>query len=563
MQVAEAVGKTREQILREKREELRAQQLERGMGAIVEDEDCDEDKEEDREEDREDQGGHKEGSLPSTVDHKGTSKSKSKSKGGTCTSTDTSTNTLTGGSTSTLIDTDKGLLQQQKEQQQQQQQKEQLELQLDGVGQGEGAVEHKAQEELDDETRRMKAELFKDQGNAFIRQKHDLKSAISAYSSAISFLKTNYIYYNNRAAAYLLAGQYESAIADCDSSLALTSNIKAYARKASALGELGRFDTALEFIEKALAIDGQDKEALHVQQVLRTLREEALAAGISLLGPDHGRTENKESTPDAKVLPKNNKNGNDPHQGHKDELKESRALGVDKVKLQPIGAPRLKKRQRNGLQFPSGAPYSFVVKEMGLPGSLLEKSGKFVRVSSSEITAIAGSAWKLPLLELPDSLFAEPDAMSSSSSPRLTIEDLEKVLRESFILKAGQGGVFRARNVRSGTIGGLCIWRYLSDDSGKAFDCVACWNPCEYTHDYDWAEGDKVELLDYLPSHFIKINRSLEQVQVDVGPKQLSLLSSFRVVGNSGWSCGGALAAFGCCGLVGDRWGMLTLEASE
>ena len=139
-------------------------------------------------------------------------------------------------------------------------------------------------EGLDDETRRAKAELYKDQGNAFFRNKHDLKSAITAYTTAISFDKSNFIYYNNRAAAFLLAGEYTKAVADCDASLALKEdNIKAYTRKASALSELRKFDPALACIAKALALDPNHRETLHVQEGLLTLKVESLQANITSL----------------------------------------------------------------------------------------------------------------------------------------------------------------------------------------------------------------------------------------------------------------------------------------
>lgn len=431
-----------------------------------------------------------------------------------------------------------------------------LETRKDESEEKEGLVEYKTAEggvlEVDEkgvapeeteETRRMKADLYKDQGNDFIRQKHDLKSAIKAYSTAISFLQSNYIYYNNRAAAYLLAGNYDNAIADCDSSLALCPNVKAYTRKASALGELGRFDTAIECIEKALAIDPNDAESLQVQQVLQNLREERLASG---LGNENGPS---------RYSPRRNEE----EKLDSDQNDRMMMTPMDKVKLQPIGGSSRKKRQRNGITFSSGAQSFFTVKAIGLPGSFLADSGRILRMCASDVESIAGPAWSLPALELPSSVFEEAPRPENSSSGA---ERLEKVARQHFMLKEGQGGVFRARNARSGSIGGLCVWKYVTESADGALDCVACWNPCEYTHDFDWAVGDKVELLDFLPSLVMKINRSLQRVEVeDKGSKQLCLLSSFKVVGSTAWGCSGDMAAFGRCGLVGDRWGALTLEA--
>lgn len=121
------------------------------------------------------------------------------------------------------------------------------------------------------------AEAFKEQGNAFIQKSHDFKSAILAYTSAIELVNSNYIYFNNRAAAYTFAEEYQHAINDCDISLNIKENVRAYSRKAAALCELGNVDDAIETIEMGLRLTPDDKTSLNIQSGLLEMRSQAEA----------------------------------------------------------------------------------------------------------------------------------------------------------------------------------------------------------------------------------------------------------------------------------------------
>ena len=112
---------------------------------------------------------------------------------------------------------------------------------------------------------RAEAEEYRKEGTEKFQNNFDFKSAVCSYTKAIALVKSNTVYYNNRALAYLLEGEYEKAIADCDSSLDIKENPKAYCRKASARVELGQLSEALTDIEKALNLSPDDKEALNIK----------------------------------------------------------------------------------------------------------------------------------------------------------------------------------------------------------------------------------------------------------------------------------------------------------
>ena len=394
-----------------------------------------------------------------------------------------------------------------------------------------------------------KAEEFKSQGNDFIRKKHDFKSAVKAYTTAISFLKTNYVYYNNRAAALLLAGEYDKAIADCDTSLDLKENIKAYTRKASALGELGKFDSAIDCIIKALALNPEDKETLHVQRVLLDLKEEKMTANAISL------TSNSPSKDGVE------KSGNyDENKG----IDPPRIMPTDRIKLAPLkganGLRRLKRQVSSGITYPREIDNcTFEVSGIGLPGSLLSDNGKIVRFNSSDIEGITGMHLSLPSVDIPNSLFQDVRTPPS----RYEVDRFEKTLRDHLRIRGGLGGVFRAKNERTSAIGGLCVWKYRA--SGKCTDCIGCWNPFEYSNGNDWCVGDKVQLLDFIPSLFMKINRTLSEINIEDGEKQLCCISDFFVTGNAALMGGDAknIAYFGQCGVIGDLWGPMKLEARK
>jgi tetratricopeptide (TPR) repeat protein len=112
------------------------------------------------------------------------------------------------------------------------------------------------------------AESYKDEGNRRLKNYNDISGAIQAYSKAIILSKSNHLYYINRAVAYLLLEEYDNCISDCDASLDLCKNVKAYCRKASALGKMGKTNQAVTIILKALDMDSKDKESSIVLETL-------------------------------------------------------------------------------------------------------------------------------------------------------------------------------------------------------------------------------------------------------------------------------------------------------
>jgi tetratricopeptide (TPR) repeat protein len=112
------------------------------------------------------------------------------------------------------------------------------------------------------------AEAYKNEGNRRLKNHNDIQGSIDAYTKAIVLAKSNYVYYNNRAVPYLMLQQYDRAIADCDTSLDLCKNVKAYCRKASALGMMGRYEEGITTVLRALDINPKDKESSVVLETI-------------------------------------------------------------------------------------------------------------------------------------------------------------------------------------------------------------------------------------------------------------------------------------------------------
>lgn len=119
-----------------------------------------------------------------------------------------------------------------------------------------------------EEKKKYEAELYKIKGDEIMLSKHDFKLAIEAYTKAIHCIPDNTAYLNRRALAYLLDGDNEFVIYDCDKSLTIQPNGKAYGRKAAALCELGRMDEAMGCIEKALEILPDNQELIKTQKMI-------------------------------------------------------------------------------------------------------------------------------------------------------------------------------------------------------------------------------------------------------------------------------------------------------
>jgi DnaJ family protein C protein 7 len=79
------------------------------------------------------------------------------------------------------------------------------------------------------------------------------RGAIGAYSRAIAVSPKNATLYSNRAAAELMALQFQECIRDCDTVLSLEpTTSKAYFRKATAYKSLGRIEQAIESLKGGL-----------------------------------------------------------------------------------------------------------------------------------------------------------------------------------------------------------------------------------------------------------------------------------------------------------------------
>ena len=127
------------------------------------------------------------------------------------------------------------------------------------------------------------AVALKGEGNERYKAE-DYKGAIALYTKAIKLDSTNPAYYGNRAAAYLMIMGYKEANADCDTILSLdSSNVKAHFRKVTALKGLGKYDEAMEVVNRGLMHDPnnaaglKDRDALLNAKVQLTNVEQMMA----------------------------------------------------------------------------------------------------------------------------------------------------------------------------------------------------------------------------------------------------------------------------------------------
>lgn len=96
------------------------------------------------------------------------------------------------------------------------------------------------------------AKEFKDQGNAFVKEKK-YKEALDCYSKAIEIDPKDPILYSNRAAMHINLTQLDEAIKDADKAIELKPEYgKAYIRKGDALKKKGDETAALETYKKGL-----------------------------------------------------------------------------------------------------------------------------------------------------------------------------------------------------------------------------------------------------------------------------------------------------------------------
>ena len=90
------------------------------------------------------------------------------------------------------------------------------------------------------------AEAAKDLGNAALKAK-DFAGAAVHYTTAISLDGHNHVYYSNRSAAYLSAGETQKAIDDANACTAMKKDwVKGWSRLGAALHTDGQYENAVK-----------------------------------------------------------------------------------------------------------------------------------------------------------------------------------------------------------------------------------------------------------------------------------------------------------------------------
>ncbi|XP_078362820.1 uncharacterized protein LOC144646972 [Oculina patagonica] len=131
--------------------------------------------------------------------------------------------------------------------------------------------------EFDDDNLREKAEIFKYKGNHECSKKN-LNNAIHFYTEGIKVNceddELNAKLYSNRATAHLHSGNYENSLRDAKAATDLQpSFLKAIERGASACLKLNRFEEAIKWCEKGLAIDENNKKLLELR--IRSVKDQS------------------------------------------------------------------------------------------------------------------------------------------------------------------------------------------------------------------------------------------------------------------------------------------------
>lgn len=129
------------------------------------------------------------------------------------------------------------------------------------------------------------ANKLKEEGNAFMKASQ-FEAAVNKYNEAIK-LNRDPAYFCNRAAAYCRLEQYDLAIQDCRTALALDPKYsKAYGRMGLALSCQNRYDQAVEAYKKALELDPKQESYKNNLKIAEDkLKEMEDAARQNLGGP--------------------------------------------------------------------------------------------------------------------------------------------------------------------------------------------------------------------------------------------------------------------------------------
>ncbi|OQS02058.1 heat shock cognate 70 kDa protein, partial [Thraustotheca clavata] len=119
----------------------------------------------------------------------------------------------------------------------------------------------------------------KNRGNtAYAAGDHAL--AIKEFTAAIAYEPTNHIYYSNRSAAYLSAGNAAQAMADANKCIEIDSKWgKGYARLGAAYYFIKSYQKAVQAYTKGLTVDKGNKQLqaglTQAQAAYQVLEEEA------------------------------------------------------------------------------------------------------------------------------------------------------------------------------------------------------------------------------------------------------------------------------------------------
>jgi small glutamine-rich tetratricopeptide repeat-containing protein alpha len=136
------------------------------------------------------------------------------------------------------------------------------------------------------------AEEFKVKGNTAINSK-DFETAIKYYDEALKLSSdgpNSHVYYSNRAAAYCHLNNYQSAVDDCLSCLALSPDyVKAYSRLGLAYFFLEKYQDAVDAYERALEIEPDNKQTVDsLKQAKNKLKKKSTTASSSSVAANDG-----------------------------------------------------------------------------------------------------------------------------------------------------------------------------------------------------------------------------------------------------------------------------------
>uniref|UniRef100_A0A0K0CVK2 SGTA_dimer domain-containing protein n=1 Tax=Angiostrongylus cantonensis TaxID=6313 RepID=A0A0K0CVK2_ANGCA len=147
----------------------------------------------------------------------------------------------------------------------------------EGLPSGENELPEPTQAEI------AEANKLKEEGNDLMKSSQ-FDAAVSKYNEAIK-LNRDPVYFCNRAAAYCRLEQYDLAIQDCRTALALDPKYsKAYGRMGLALSCQNRYEQAVEAYKKALELDPTQesfKNNLRIaEEKVKELEAAAQASGV-------------------------------------------------------------------------------------------------------------------------------------------------------------------------------------------------------------------------------------------------------------------------------------------